>query len=1786
MNWMAKDFQYERKTKISRARKVANQAKAYVAKLQKRQIFIEREKEKRRKATISKIRRMIQDFWEKITKLLMHEKAEELKKSEEVKMEKQLDKILAKTAAYSSQLAEKISRSNYTKKRIRPVENSLSKKVKLEKESALNQVKYTTNGSILKSIEAEYKASLPFLLVRSVTLRNYQRKGLDWLVGLYNNRLNGILADEMGLGKTLQTIALFAYLASYRNIWGPHLIIVPSSVLLNWELEFKRFCPGLKVLAYYGTPKERKEKRIGWNSVTSKAESVRFHVLVTSYKLAVQDHWVIKRKKWCYMVLDEAHHIKNFKSQRWQTLLGFKTKRRLLLTGTPLQNSLIELWSLLHFLMPNLFTSHLEFKHWFSNPLTQFIENHSSAVKYTSSVNVSGKKEKQKLNNFTNENFIENDEELMKNLNSGAPGFVTKLHSIIKPFILRRKKVEVLKELPQKFEHNISISLSPRQERLYEDFVKRKQTKQKLVSGGYLGMMQVMMKLRMVCNHPDIFEPRMVNSAHILEPLVFSTVKSQKVLRNKKVVSLLQSNKHFVHPAFYEEDVSNFFNSQFAVQTKSFSAEFKECIKRTSTSRFNSFDDRSNLDRVAPPNMFDGDYTNRLQNFVSLTKKKNFSLAQKFGLILSIKDRVKSLDFRLKSSLCVGELAVVDTHKCIVSSYVRNSQFIINPRLQKLNVDVNQPIVAEILSRSINIFHAIKKQLQLTFPDSRLTEFDSGKLIYLKQLLQNLSSSNTKNNIKNNKVLIFTQMTKMLDILEIFLTQNGFVYCRLDGSTPIRKRQALMHKFNNDPNLFVFILSTRSGGLGINLTGANNVVFFDSDWNPTVDLQAQDRAHRIGQTREVHIFRLISTKTIEENIFLKQKQKRQLSFVSVDFKKMRDELIHGKGIESNGSGKAELVDEKEFLNVMTKVEDEEDQIAMKNLEDETRADKEDFDDDSQAIKTADTGKNGTMKKAEKSLAELYETLSPIHRYGLNLMKGGLVSIQQDKFFYKLPSKDFDNSEPPEDIEEVEDVVSDSDLLHGKENDEEIVSDQLKAAEYNAIKDKLKVATKLRAINGTCWEERQERIIYDKANKSGSKTNIRKYYFNIDSKETTYLRPSILDAMAAYKKSQSIGWSALPESALLLIFFFLRGSRDKFITAKVCLNWYLASRSPKLSLWVMNSVDYNYKLKTKFVRNNFIVGDSIEVLIKPKLGGKTQEELYMPGVVSDIKTLVSGEVQYQVTYLNGGIEDDVKYFQLRRDSGLRYTFSYQTTEVEKISKVKNKITVRNLNMVHSSSFACGVDVLEMRFSTLRAALRRALPGDTIVLKSGIHKQDRDIVIRNPVGKDLAGISIRVIGELKYFEELQLKNIVYEKVWKDQLGLRPSLRNRLLRSRYQISKNTIHPLARVQIQGITSRLIINSPYAKLNGTEMANDARKRRMNFKHYELDDEEAKLGSILVMSEGNIKIEQFSGNLVFSQFTLLKQRYNLINPNTTSALPLITVRNCHYFLLDCCALNTRFFSDQILCISNPGTSVLVNKSILKNAKTCALNVLDGIVTVLQSQLIFNNDCAVNLSYGKVFINRCYFSNNKNCAVRVVQFFQTGASDRLYNLRNFILGYMRELVHRVESFQLNKKLFLVLTGNVTTRKQKGIYNNLPYPTLEVHLDDALNVRSKPIFQIVDDSKEEKFHEGQHKELDHKKDKMSRYLFCFNNMYSLQSSLKWQPAIIQTRDTRKRDRKGLKSTIFGNLAALSLDEIRICVDQVFDAILRDDFTPYLGTSAPTSLDNSSCSDIQQTPKLILR
>jgi len=251
-------------------------------------------------------------------------------------------------------------------------------------------------------------------------------------------------------------------------------------------------------------------------------------------------------------------------------------------------------------------------------------------------------------------------------------------------------------------------------------------------------------------------------------------------------------------------------------------------------------------------------------------------------------------------------------------------------------------------------FHEARMRLSIQFPDKRLLQYDCGKLQTLDKLLRRLQAG-------GHRALIFTQMTKVLDILEQFLNIHGHKYLRLDGSTKVEQRQILTDRFNNDTRILAFILSSRSGGLGINLTGADTVIFYDLDWNPAMDKQCQDRCHRIGQTRDVHIYRLVSEHTIEANILRKANQKRMLDDVVIQegefttdyFNKIpiRDTLPESDLMDGDAAASAAMDrvlggpdNNREVQRVIAEAEDVEDVAAARAAEREiVQTDAADFD---------------------------------------------------------------------------------------------------------------------------------------------------------------------------------------------------------------------------------------------------------------------------------------------------------------------------------------------------------------------------------------------------------------------------------------------------------------------------------------------------------------------------------------------------------------------------------------------------------------------------------------------------------------------------------------------------------------------------------------------------------------------------------------------------------------------------------------------------------------------------
>lgn len=729
--------------------------------------------------------------------------------------------------------------------------------------------------------------------ILACTLKEYQLKGLNWLANLYDQGINGILADEMGLGKTVQSISVLAHLAENYNIWGPFLVVTPASTLHNWVNEITKFVPQFKILPYWGNANDRKVLRRFWDRKNFRySKDSPFHVMVTSYQMVVSDVGYLQKMKWQYMILDEAQAIKSSQSSRWKNLLSFHCRNRLLLTGTPIQNSMQELWALLHFIMPSLFDSHDEFNEWFSRD----IESHAEA------------------------NTKLNQQQLRR------------LHMILKPFMLRRVKRNVQSELGDKIEIDVLCDLTQRQAKLY-------QVLKSQISGGYdaienaagndessdQNLINTVMQFRKVCNHPDLFE-----RADISSPFGFVDFGKTAAISKNGLTDVMYSTTNpikFRLPRLIYEDLvlpnyentittaAKLLNHTTNILNPNNNPELSQTLslftglERSKFSKILNKDISQRIIDLAGEEqplsekfsiLYEGDSNSTSKHNLSsvdrVTYLQNLAKTTTGGVLsslLNIKDSVydeqyfKSLHPAFHPAASAAPISI-DVKGCShVTATVQRELF--NPSLSaalsgiptmtQYNMHIKKGIskdefpVTELHPPAFNKFFS--SYISMPSMDRFITE--SAKLKKLDEMLVHLKKG-------DHRVLIYFQMTKMMDLMEEYLTYRQYKHIRLDGSSKLEDRRDLVHDWQTIPDLFVFLLSTRAGGLGINLTAADTVIFYDSDWNPTIDSQAMDRAHRLGQTRQVTVYRLLVRGTIEERMRDRAKQKEHVQQVVMEGK--------------------------------------------------------------------------------------------------------------------------------------------------------------------------------------------------------------------------------------------------------------------------------------------------------------------------------------------------------------------------------------------------------------------------------------------------------------------------------------------------------------------------------------------------------------------------------------------------------------------------------------------------------------------------------------------------------------------------------------------------------------------------------------------------------------------------------------------------------------------------------------------------------------------------------------
>lgn len=730
------------------------------------------------------------------------------------------------------------------------------------------------------------------------TLKEYQIKGLNWLANLYEQGINGILADEMGLGKTVQSISVLAYLAETHNIWGPYLVVTPSSTLHNWQQEISKFVPQFKVLPYWGHAKDRKVLRKFWDRKSLRYDKdAPFHVLVTSYQLIVSDIAYFQKMKWQYMILDEAQAIKSSQSSRWKSLLSLSCRNRLLLTGTPIQNSMQELWALLHFIMPTLFDSHDEFSDWFSKDIESHAQSNTGL-----------------------------DEQQLR-----------RLHMILKPFMLRRIKKNVQSELGDKVEIDLFCDLTNRQKKYYQ-MLKSQISIMDLLdaansnSEDSTSLVNLVMQFRKVCNHPDLFE-----RADVRSPFSFGKfAETSSFLREGNELEYTYSTENEINyelpRLIYDELLTpNFEKNTLDSLYEKFNIYSPENVKDlvwvddidTSLGEIQTIAKNNVVERAIDLHkytngsrldgtkyLYEGEFTPSHSKLL-IANNLNSDSSQVtnspiFTELCSVSKPVYDEMYlnRLDPAYTPIASAPPVTITCPSINFTNQyQQELFNPKLRsslapmslneeyrymqdQIPIDAYPP--TNMLPNTINKFIDYSN-IRMPSMDRFITE--SGKLAKLDELLVNLKQH-------DHRVLIYFQMTKMMDLMEEYLTYRQHKYIRLDGSSKLDDRRDLVHDWQTKPEIFVFLLSTRAGGLGINLTAADTVIFYDSDWNPTIDSQAMDRAHRLGQTRQVTVYRLLTRNTIEERMRDRAKQKEQVQQV----------VMEGK--TTSGGGKEETKNSK------------------------------------------------------------------------------------------------------------------------------------------------------------------------------------------------------------------------------------------------------------------------------------------------------------------------------------------------------------------------------------------------------------------------------------------------------------------------------------------------------------------------------------------------------------------------------------------------------------------------------------------------------------------------------------------------------------------------------------------------------------------------------------------------------------------------------------------------------------------------------------------------------------
>uniref|UniRef100_A0A8C1NXT1 E1A binding protein p400 n=1 Tax=Cyprinus carpio TaxID=7962 RepID=A0A8C1NXT1_CYPCA len=1019
MQWMAADFAQERRWKMAAAKKLVRTCARYHVEQKKTEEREKREEEMRLRHIASTIARGVDYFWSNIEQVHLHTiyTSFNLKLCLCLVAEVPLDDLMKQYAGAYAEGFEWPQPSSQSEDEDREEADDMHSPLNSPHDAVLidsllsmdqyrgaERMAFGPDGKPTKDI-AEVAAATDLILPKGSarttltsrssppallhgSLREYQQVGVEWLSSLHRKNLNGILADETGLGKTVQTVAYFAHLACNQGIWGPHLVVVRTCKLLNWEMEFKRWCPGLKILLYLGSRRQRRYKRSRW------CEPNSFHVCVTSYKLLLKDQSHFLRRRWRHLVLDEVQLIKNMTEKHWETIFNIKSQQRILLINTPLQNTLKELWTMIHFLLPGITHPYLNF------PI--------------------------KPGTDQNQDYCHK--------------LVIRLHRMIQPFILRRSKRDVEKQMPKKYEHILKCRLSKRQKSMYEDILIQPSAQEALKTGHFVRVLEyntpsllltalqrdqwktvdislfdlisnegrltryeaeeALPKLRMTKQlieeiysaHDPPARPRpcKIKPMRLFLPVQYGTKPeghlvpmTSSTTQAPRATAVTTAPTTTTNPATAAPSTQPRGKSPLTTTTSaqgkiflhkhvptlrprtvSQSATFCEVLFSTEGGDVVKVAQLVGQGRIAQPEtpvtlQFQGNkftlspsqlrqlttgqplqLQGNILQIVSATgqpllrpqgppmvmptvpqampvqnssgtlppatsippqgkdllcpessEERNRKLKERLASLFHANERRSSRSVMYGSDLIktcsvyeghppptfpapqhsrwswVGRDSCIRAQQTCVFSCILPAAVAPPPQLYASNPPPSYSLAQKSFRRRLQEVSAPQNAeiRNLACPpvvrniDIMFLYLFAGKLEALSILLQKLSA-------ENRRVMIFTQMNSMLDILEAFLDHHHLTYVRLDESLSLEERQEQVKRFNRNRQIFCTILTNHCCSAMGHVFDADTIVFYDTDLNPSMDMRTQEWCDKIGRSKDIHIYRLESGNSIEEKL--------------------------------------------------------------------------------------------------------------------------------------------------------------------------------------------------------------------------------------------------------------------------------------------------------------------------------------------------------------------------------------------------------------------------------------------------------------------------------------------------------------------------------------------------------------------------------------------------------------------------------------------------------------------------------------------------------------------------------------------------------------------------------------------------------------------------------------------------------------------------------------------------------------------------------------------------------